>query len=446
MRLGVLHPVRPRAVRHAVPVRHLIGPVKLERLRALVHELTEMLKPGAGPLGVLVGFRIARISAGDERARRLLGGVFLVLLRPLDVLVMPRFRIAAGDGLAILPGGFPGDQLLLVPEQVVVAAQPEAQLHAHAAHCAGEGVRSLRAPVREVETPRVPALARGGVVELLHPPRLQADHVARDFVVAEPHRLVDELELVDPLVRDEREAEVPHGRQRGASGEARVRVEHRAVACAGEEVEVGLALLRRADDRVGIRLAHVDRVPPRRVHEESPSLARERHGHRDVAVDVLDVDLVRAGTALDVVARDVAQAVDARLLLERETDFETRPHVLHLGLHLQSVKRRGSLLRGKVGEYAVAVHAGFRPLCGAVPFQAHAPEIVAELFDFQLRRAEAPRQADGQRHRDHLDLHFYDLLFICFCVLGARFENYTMSAPCCVRSFYVILAPCESVI
>ena len=287
-------------------------------------------------------------------------------------------------------------------------------------------MRALRAPVREIETPRVPALAGGGVVELLHPSRLKADHVAGDFVVAEPHRLVDERELVDPLVRDEREAEVPHGGQRGAPGEARVRVEHRAVACAGEEVEVRLALLRRADDRVRIRLAHVDRVPPGGVHEEAPSLARERHGHRDVAVDVLDVDLVRAGTPLDVVARDVAQAVDARLLFEREADLEARAHVFHFGLHLQSVERRGGLQRGQVGEHAVAVHAGLRPLRGAVPFQAHAPEVVAELLDFHLRRAEAARQADGQRRHDHPDFHLHELLFSF--LRWTRCENYTMSA------------------
>ena len=206
-------------------------------------------------------------------------------------------------------------QLLFVAGEVVVAAEPERELEAHALERTGGTEPPLRLwahPVGHVETPGVPALAGRLVVEILHPARLEAEDVAGKLAVAELACLLEQVERVDPLVADEGEAEGEGGQQRGAAGERGVDLEELAEVAAGEDVEVDRPLLGRADHRVLVGLADVDDDRPGGVEEEAASLRGDRHRNGDVARDVPHVDLVAAGAALEVGAARVAETVDAR--------------------------------------------------------------------------------------------------------------------------------------
>ena len=298
----------------------LVAAVELEALRPLVDELLEMLEPRQHAVRHVVLGTLEE-AVHPFLVRGLLLGLGVLRRARVDAVVLPRL----GDVLrhlylasALL--GEAGGALLLVAEEIVVAAEPQGELHADALHGRDPRVPAHRGPVGEVEALRVPLLVDGRIVEFLHPSWLQAVDVAGDVPVAELHALVDYVVLVDVLVGHVREAVAPYGQERRASAQPRVHVEERGIVLAEEDVEVNLPLRRLHHHRVRILRAYVPGVAPGRVHENSPSVAAQRHRHRDVACDVAHPDVVTFAPSHDLVAAAVAEAVDAFALRQRERD------------------------------------------------------------------------------------------------------------------------------
>ena len=323
---------------------HLLRGVELEAPRAAVDELLQVLEPGLlRRVLVLARELVGTPDALDSRVADLgleQTGVHPLLLLSgevaLHALVEEHLRHEVAAAVAALRRRTrkPGGALLLEPEHVVVVAEPERQLEAHVLEGADPRapVVGRLDPVGELEAPLVPALLGGEVVAVLHPAGLQADYVAGELLPAELERLARQVERVDVLVGDVGEAECERRQQRRAAGEARVRVEHRAVVSPLEHVEVDFALLRRHDHGVGVRLAHVKRVAEGRVDQHAPSRGSHHHRDRNVRVHVLHPYLVGVPAAVQALAAHVPEAVHAVALCEREPELETLPDLLGLGL------------------------------------------------------------------------------------------------------------------
>lgn len=205
--------------------------------------------------------------------------------------------------------------------------------------------------------------------------------------------------LVGQLVADIGEAIAEDGQQRRTARQPRVDVQQLTVVPAREDVEVNRAARRRADDRVPIRLPDVDRVAPRRVHQEAPPLRRDRHRNRDVARDVLDVDLVAARPPLEVRPAHVAEAVDALVRLQRQRDPVALADLLDLhgrARQLDRARRDRAHGRRLVGRQdAVAVHAA-----AGRPRLAYARQVRRQRLDLQLHRRRNRRdKRQGQRDK-----------------------------------------------
>ena len=96
--------------------------------------------------------------------------------------------------------GLPLGARLLEHKEIIVHAQPERELEAHAVKRGDPGRAAGLCPGWEGESFRAPVLLRGEVVEILHPARFQSDDVARKLKRAEPIALLNRLVLVHPLV------------------------------------------------------------------------------------------------------------------------------------------------------------------------------------------------------------------------------------------------------
>ena len=387
---------------------HLVAAVELEALRALVDELLEVLEPWQHPVGHVV-LRALQETVHLLPVRGLLLPLCVLRRAGVDAVVLPRLGdVVRNLNLTSALPGEPGGALLLVAKEVIVAAEPQRELHADALHGRNPGVPAHRGPVGEVEALRVPLLVDGEVIELLHPAGLQSVDVAGDVTVAELHALVDHVVLVDVLVGHVREAVAPHGQERRTPAQQRVRVEERRIVLAEEHVEVDLSLRRLYRHDVRVLRAHVPRVAPGRVHEYAPSVAAQRHRHRDVALDVAHPDFIALAPAHDLLAAAVAKAIDAFAFRERERDRETLAdrarrdrhvrardarldaHRPLRGVHAQIARRspdRPALAREcrtrPVGlQDPVAVEAGLRPAVG--PALPHAEEVFRQHVHAQL--------------------------------------------------------------
>ena len=403
VRLLVGHAVRPGALRM---LGDLPRAVELEALRPLPHEFAQVREPWLVALKSLDDAGLPRRDLPQLRLllrirelRDLLGG--------LDAHVAERIRRGLLDvDLGAEVERLARHALLLVAKEVVVAAQPEGELESDAVQPADEGMSAGRVP-SELELPAVPLLAHRVVVRRMrvHPARLKPEHVARQVHVAETQRVVDERKHVHVLVAHVREA-VSKGRQeRGPPRHAGVGVEERTVVASAEHVEVQRRFGGGAHERPLVRLADVEPVPPRRVHEHAPALRRQRHRDRYVAVYVLHPHLVASGTPLYVLAAHVAEAVDALARKEREADLvpvadeagvyrqvrrrNERPerHAPLLRVHGNVRRRRLEPVSGLpdgarrpiARQHPVAVHRALGPF--AAPGDAYAEQVFGERID-----------------------------------------------------------------
>ena len=89
---------------------------------------------------------------------------------------------------------------LLFKREVIVAAQPQAQLESQSIQRAKERLFSLGRPIWDIEPIRIPGLVNAKIVVLAHPARLQAAHVARDALPTEIQAFLHHLRIVDLLV------------------------------------------------------------------------------------------------------------------------------------------------------------------------------------------------------------------------------------------------------
>ena len=207
---------------------------------------------------------------------------------------------------------------------VVVVAFPEHRLEPHAPRGIQEVVRAVQGIARDVEPVWVPALLHGVVVELLHPPRLQGNHVAGDALAAQVQAVVQHLAGVRLHVADEPHPERPAGWQRHLAGDLGVAVEDRGQVGAVEDVVIEPAARAGEAEGIGLAGAHVEAVPPGGVDEDAVAARAHEEGDGDVAADVAHPHGGAVAAVLDAVARLVAEAEEAFLFPEGEGGAEAR--------------------------------------------------------------------------------------------------------------------------
>ena len=289
--------VGPLAPSLAVPLNDLIRAIKLEAFRALIDELLQMLKPRFGPLKLGVRFFCSSLFANKPRIFDIAG----------NAIVLPCFGDIFRD--VRLEPGFArraGETLFFITEQIVRAAKPQRKLESHAIERTDERMPAFWSPVRENETILAPLFLERPVIMRIHPTRLKPDNIARQIAIAELPRLVQKIEHVDILVRDKRKAIAERREHLRATGKLGVDVQQLSWPLAGEDIEVKLALGRGADKRVLVRLADIEMVAPGRIYKNAPPLRCMRHRNGNVAIDVLDPNLVGIAAALNVLAAHVA--------------------------------------------------------------------------------------------------------------------------------------------
>ena len=328
--------------------------VKFEALRAAVDELLQVLEPRLVAFLVIYLVSVRAVDARSHENVRL--GLPAAAYFADDILINPglgnalgRFHFASGRL------GRSDRALFLVAVEIVVDAKPERKLESHALERTDPGHTLGFAPARKGEEPRIPRFARRKIIKLLHPARFQSEHIAGSAGLAELVGVAHQIELVDELVGDERETVSERRQHLRTARKLRVDVQKRLVVLAGKDVEVDLAFGRFADERVLVLLSDVEIVAPGGVHQKPPALRRDDHRHRNVAVDVLNPDLVAFAAALDVLAAHVAESVHA--LVRRERNAQRIPLADSLGIDLDIGGRR-ERLQGECAVSGVHRHLG----------------------------------------------------------------------------------------
>ena len=192
---------------------------------------------------VLVGITVVVVAVGvliDGACRVHLESAYTIVYEGLEV-VHPVLLTALG-----LTGGA-CEQVFFGQTEVIVLAEPEAELEAHGLESSGEELEVLALlllighPVGlDGEELVVPLLLGGEVVALFHPLGLQPDEVAGHVHLAEAYGIVEYLEHVFEHVGAEAHAVGPLGLQIGSAGDEGVGIDEGRHVAASHEVEVGL--------------------------------------------------------------------------------------------------------------------------------------------------------------------------------------------------------------
>ncbi len=173
-----------------------------------------------------------------------------VELEALDSLVHERLQVVHPVLLAGKLAARAGrDVVLLLDAEVILFAEPEAEVEAHRAELAdkepvADCLRGLvLLPVwfrRELFV--VPFLLGREVVALLHPLRLKPENVARHLELAEAYRVVEDVELVLEHIRSEAESVGPFRQDIGTARDEGIFIQHSRHVLAHHQVEVGLVV------------------------------------------------------------------------------------------------------------------------------------------------------------------------------------------------------------
>ncbi len=146
-----------------------------------------------------------------------------------------------------LAAGALGDDVLLLDAQVILLAEPEAEVEAHRAKLADEKavVHRLRVlvlhPVRFRREPIVvPFLLGREVVALLHPLGLKPEHIAWHIELTEVHRVVQNVELLLAHVRPEAKPVGPFRQDVGTASDEGIFIKYGRHVLAHHQVEVRL--------------------------------------------------------------------------------------------------------------------------------------------------------------------------------------------------------------
>ena len=230
----------------------------------------------------------------------------------------------------LLPGLRPAfarrDLVFFRDAQVIFLAEPETQVEAHVAQLADEeavvqflGILVLD-PVRfGGELLEVPFLLRGEIVALLHPLRLQPEHVAGDLGLAEENRIVQDVPLVLAHVGTEAEAVGPFGQDVIAAGHGGVAAQQLLHRRGGEEIEVRFVTGVVDVEMLGIGVGDVEEVLARGVVVHGPACRAHHEGHRDLGMLISRPHTEQFAAMLDVLAAGAAAAVETLVLGEGET-------------------------------------------------------------------------------------------------------------------------------
>ena len=318
--------------KEAVGMRHdLIRAVQLEGVRAVVNKLFEMLEPVLALLCELV-----HAAGGAE-------------VRILD-------RRAFCAGLLVLRR-----VVFLLPEQIVVAAQPQAQLVAHLMQIVDErpvAIVVFGQPVGHIEALGIPLFLSAEVVVRAHPARLEAHDVAGNLLTAEHHAVFEQIARVFSLVVDEGQAVGGLGQHHRPAGHARVLLQRALHVLREEHIHVQHAPARLDAHFVRLCEAQIIAMAERGVEHHAPAAAAHDVGDGAVAAHVGLPEIGGMAALHQPVAAFVAQAEEPLAVLKRRSDRKALEIVI-LAQRFAQIERERIAARGEFDRRAVQARARF---------------------------------------------------------------------------------------
>ncbi len=356
----------------------LIGAVQLECVRAVVDELFEMLKPVLALLCELVH------AAGGAEVR-----------------ILNRRALCAGLLVA-------GRVVFFLPEQIVVAAQPQAQLVAHLMQIVDErpvAVIVFGQPVGHIEALGIPLFLSAEVVVPAHPARLKPHDVAGNFVAAEHHAVFEQIARVFALIVDECQAIGGLGQHHRPAGDARVLLQRALHVLREEHIHVQHAPARFDAHFVRLCEAQIIAMAERRVEHHAPAAAAHDVGDGTVAAHIGLPQIGGMAALHQPVAALVAQTEEPLAVLKRRFDREALEVVVlaqrFAQIELERIAGRGEFDRRAVqtrGRFAGDQRAALFARVHIAQIGAH--DAVARQHGLALYAAAPQRDAEnalGQR-------------------------------------------------